>query len=58
MVCFVWKSQEIEKEVEGLRNRLDDPSTTNDGGGSLLAQIDVMFGDLMLDLRILRQQKR
>lgn len=49
-------AQEIESAVEALRCKINDPSTTNDGGSGLLAQIDAMFGDLTLDIRTLQQQ--
>ncbi|EOA91586.1 hypothetical protein ACJQWK_04200 [Exserohilum turcicum] len=52
-------AQEIENAVEALRCKIHDPCAANDGraaSSGLLAQIDVMFQDLAMDIRMLQQQ--
>lgn len=50
-------AREIERSVEAFRCKINDLSTANDGTSSLLAEIGVMFEDLMLDIRMLQQQR-
>lgn len=53
-------AREVESAIEALRFKIHDPCGMSEGrsGGGLLAQIDVMFQDLALDIRTLQQQQK